>query len=136
MYGRLIPGFIMAILLFGCNNTNRDDKKKSSYMIATLKGPSSMGMIRVIDSLNRDTNNSIRVNILNEPIQVRKMMLDGSADFAVLPMNMAAILYNKGLNYRLVAVPVWGTLYLFGNDTTITEWDISGGKGFMLWLRG
>lgn len=136
MYSRFLLGFIIAFLLLGCNSKTRDNIKESTYTIATLKGPSSMGMIRVIDSLNRDTNNSVRVNILNEPIQVRKMMLDGSADFAILPMNMAAILYNKGLDYRLVAVPVWGTLYLFGKDTSITEWDHLRGKRVYVMARG
>lgn len=95
-----------------------------------------MGMIRVIDSLNRNTNDSIRVTILNEPLHVRKMMLDGSADFAILPMNMAAILYNRGLDYHLAAVPVWGTLYLFGNDTSITEWDHLRGERVHVMAKG
>jgi NitT/TauT family transport system substrate-binding protein len=86
-------------------------------------GPSSMGMIYLIDSLARDEQKNIDVEILDEPIQVRKMMLEGTADFAILPSTMAAILYNKGLDYKLIAIPVWGTLYLFGHDTTINRWE-------------
>ncbi len=82
-----------------------------------------MGMIRLIDSLNNAGDSNIQIDILNEPIQVRNMMLDGTADFAILPTTMAAILYNKGLDYRLIAIPVWGTLYLVGEDTTITRWE-------------
>ena len=80
-----------------------------------------MGMIKFIDSLNHVENAGIEVEIVNEPIQVRKMMLDNKADFAVLPTTMAAITYNKGLEYKLIAIPVWGTLFLFGNDSTITD---------------
>ncbi|WP_319231046.1 ABC transporter substrate-binding protein [Draconibacterium orientale] len=82
-----------------------------------------MGMIRLIDSINNAGNTNIKIDILNDPIQVRKMMLDGTADFAILPTTMAAILYNKGLDYRLIAIPGWGTLYLVGEDTTINSWD-------------
>ena len=95
-----------------------------------------MGMIKLIDSLSRVSDKSIRVEILNEPIQVRKMVIDGTADFAILPTTMAAILYNRGIDYRLVAIPVWGTLYLFGTDTTITSWEMLKGKTINLMGKG
>lgn len=122
-----------AILIFGCNSSKNSD---SSITIATLKGPSSMGMIKLIDSLKSSSSSTIEVMILNEPIQVRKMMLDGSADFAVLPTTMAAILYNKGLNYNLVGIPVWGTLSLMGTDSTIAQWSQLKGKRIHVMAKG
>lgn len=116
---RVFLFFISIIFLTG----SCADPDKDTYRIATLKGPSSLGMIYLIDSLSGDKNGNISVNIFDEPIQVRKMMLEGTADFAVLPTTMAAIIYNKGLDYKLVAIPVWGTLYLFGSDTAIVGWD-------------
>lgn len=95
-----------------------------------------MGMIWMIDSLSRSESGNIKVVIEDEPIQVRKMMLEGTADFAVLPATMAAILYNKGLDYKLIAIPVWGTLYLFGNDTTIRSWKDLKGKTVHVMARG
>ncbi|HPT20665.1 MAG TPA: ABC transporter substrate-binding protein [Bacteroidales bacterium] len=126
----------IAFLISGCGNPGPDTGKTQAFTIATLKGPSSMGMIRMIDSLKRGSVHKIEVMILNEPIQVRKMMIDGSADFAILPTTMAAIVYNKGMEYRLVAIPVWGTLYLFGSDTTITRWADLRGKKVNLMARG
>jgi NitT/TauT family transport system substrate-binding protein len=121
---RSIYLFILTIFfLTGCRNPGKNSDGKIIYKIATLKGPSSMGMIGLIDSIGNIPDANIQIDMLNEPIQVRRMMLDGSADFAVLPTTMAAILYNKGLKYRLVAIPLWGTLYLFGKDTTISSWE-------------
>jgi NitT/TauT family transport system substrate-binding protein len=82
-----------------------------------------MGMIKLIDSLEQEKNCSMEVRIMNEPIQVRKMVIDGSADFAILPTTMAALLYNKGFDYQIIAIPVWGTLYLLGSDTEVTDWE-------------
>lgn len=127
---------VLLFLLNSCRNTTRDLNNASTYTIATLKGPSSMGMIRLIDSLSQGNNHNVRVEILNEPLQVRKMMIDGSADFAILPTTMAAIVYNKGLKYQLIAIPVWGTLYLFGSDTTITLWEDLRGKKVNVMARG
>jgi NitT/TauT family transport system substrate-binding protein len=95
-----------------------------------------MGMIKFIDSLDHVEEAEIRVEIVNEPIQVRKMMLDKKADFAVLPTTMAAITYNKGMDYRLIAIPVWGTLFLFGNDSTITRWEDLRYKKVYVMARG
>ncbi len=120
-------------MFLGCNQKS----KSNDYVtIATLKGPSAMGMIKFVDSLSHVSDKSIRVVILNEPIQVRKMVIDGTADFAILPTTMAAILYNRGIDYRLVAIPVWGTLYLFGTDTTITSWEMLKGKTINLMGKG
>jgi NitT/TauT family transport system substrate-binding protein len=134
----IMKAFVALILIFnifllGCNSRKTDENRVT---IAALKGPSAMGMIKLIDSLNQYKDNNIRVIILNEPIQVRKMVIDGTADFAILPTTMAAILYNKGLNYRVIAIPVWGTLYLFGSDTTITRWEHLKGKTVNTMAKG
>ena len=63
-------------------------------------------------------------------------MLENKVDFAILPTTMGAILYNKGLPYKLAAIPVWGTLYLFGNDTTVKTWNDLKGKRINLMAKG
>jgi len=110
--------------------------KNDGLTLASLNGPSSMALIKLIDSLDSDSQAGLKADILDEPLQVRKMMLDGSADFAILPTTMAAILYNKGLDYRLIAIPVWGSLYLFGADTTIGGWEDLRGKRVNVMARG
>jgi len=126
----------LALLLSACADTKKPGETSTVYTLATLKGPSSMGMIKMIDSLNDGSSHSLEVKILNEPLQVRKMMLDGSADFAILPTTMAAIMYNMGSDFRLIAVPVWGTLYLVGNDTGVSRWDDLRGKRVYVMARG
>ena len=127
---------VLPFLLNGCRNSTPNTYNSGNYTIATLKGPSSMGMIRLIDSLSQGDKINVQVKILNEPLQVRKMMIDGSADFAILPTTMAAIVYNKGMKYKLIAIPVWGTLYLFGSDTTVNRWEDLRGKKVNVMARG
>ena len=136
MFRKSILVFALAFLLYGCRNSIPNANTTNTYTIATLKGPSSMGMIKLIDSLTRGNSHSVQVKILNEPLQVRKMMIDGTADFAILPTTMAAIIYNKGLKYKLIGIPVWGTLYLFGSDTTISRWEDLRGKRVYVMARG
>ncbi len=74
--------------------------------------------------------------IKNEPTQVKDMIMEGLPDFAVVPTTMAALLYNKGQDYILTAITVWGTLYLFGTDTTIHGWSQLKGKRISLMAKG
>jgi NitT/TauT family transport system substrate-binding protein len=125
---------IFLTILSICSCSEKQETQK--IRIATLKGPSAMGMVKMIDSLNQNENSNIEITIYNEPIQVRKLMLENEVDFAVLPTTMGAILYNKGVPYKIVAVPVWGTLYLFGNDTTIKDWSDLKKKRINLMAKG
>ncbi|HOK25105.1 MAG TPA: ABC transporter substrate-binding protein [Bacteroidales bacterium] len=140
----MVKKYLSLILLFSlvlfllCECRSNVTRKDSSgvYTIATLKGPSSMGMIKLIDSLNSGGPYNVKATILDEPMQVRKMMIDKTADFAILPTTMAAIIYNKGFGYKLVAVPVWGTLYLVGSDSTVKRWDDLRGRRVHVMARG
>jgi NitT/TauT family transport system substrate-binding protein len=123
-------------MLCGCGGRTGNETGRVTYTIAALKGPSAMGMIRMIDSLGHGTGHSLEVKILNEPLQVRKMMLDGTADFAILPTTMAAIMYNKGLKYQLIGIPVWGTLYLVGSDAGVARWQDLRDKRIYVMARG
>ncbi|MFC2096226.1 ABC transporter substrate-binding protein [Bacteroidota bacterium] len=123
---------MLFLAVLGCDQNPSTQKIR----IATLKGPSAMGIVKMIDSLNQNKNSNIEITIHNEPIQVRKLMLGNEVDLALLPTTMAAILYNKKVDYKLVAIPVWGTLYLFGNDTTINTWDDLRGKEINLMAKG
>ncbi len=128
----LLPG------LTSCGN-RKTAAPEPSYSIASLKGPSSMGMIQLIDSLERckaAKSDVPRVTLCTEPLQVRKLMLEGAAQMAVLPVNMAAMMYNKGLDYVMVAVPVGGSLYLAGTDTTLRRWDNFRGKRIYVMAKG
>ncbi len=124
----------LAIILVSCR---QEQSGKGVITTATLKGPSAMAMMKMIGGQTGGGQcMPTRFIIRNEPSQVRTMMMEGSVDFAVLPSTMGALLYNKTHGYVLAAVPVWGTLYLFGSDTTIREWQDLKGKKISLMGRG
>jgi NitT/TauT family transport system substrate-binding protein len=104
--------------------------------LLTLKGPSAMGMIYLIDSPGSTIPKPLNIEILDEPMLVRARILKDKPELAVLPLNMAAILYNKGLPYQVIAIPVWGTLYLLGSGTTINDWPSLKNKRVFLMGKG
>lgn len=128
----------LLILLFSVffTDCNRKTDSGEAIDILTLKGPSGMGMISMIDSPTRLGRKQVNIEVLDEPMQVRTRLLVDKPEFAVLPLNMAAILFNKGVQYQVLAIPVWGTLYLFGSDTTVRTWKDLKGKPVHLMGKG
>jgi NitT/TauT family transport system substrate-binding protein len=126
--------FLIPMLVFtGCHS---GQVKEESVTLLTLKGPSAMGMIYLIDSPGQVIPEHLNIEILDEPMLVRARMLKNKPELAVLPLNMGAILYNKGLPYQVIAIPVWGTLYLFGSDTSITDWPSLKNKRIFMMGKG
>ncbi|MBS3770266.1 MAG: ABC transporter substrate-binding protein [Bacteroidales bacterium] len=126
---------ILLIFLASCGSRTGDENTES-IDIATLRGPSAISMIHMIDSLQTIQDRKVNFQIKNEPLQIRPLLFQEKVEFAVVPTNMASILYNKGVNYQLAAVPVWGTLYLFGKSEEVTSWDDLKGKKIHLMAKG
>ena len=59
-------------------------------------------------------------------VDVRAKVLNGEADIAVLPTNMAVSLYNAGCNYIMTSVNVWGVLYLVGRTQLTSLQELVG----------
>ena len=57
---------------------------------------------------------------------VQAKVLNGEADIVMCPTNMAAMLYNKGVDYKLISANVFGLLYLVGNKPAASLNDLVG----------
>lgn len=135
MHSRRFFFRLLFFLLVICSCT-QSGRRDDAIITATLKGPGGMAMIKMIDDKPLIDGKKTIFYVKNEPNQVRDLMFREAVDFAVVPANMGAMLYNRGLPYILAAVPVWGTLYLFGSDTTIREWNDLKGKKVSLMAKG
>ena len=130
---RFVAAFLILFAVVSCSNKRQDD---GVTRIAALRGPSAVAMVQWIDSLAKTDNAATEITICDEPLQLRKKMLEGSVDFAVLPTTMAALMYNGGIDYRIAAVPLWGTLYLCGTDTSVRSIGQLKGRRVHLMAKG
>jgi len=88
--------------------------------IGALKGPSGMGMIELFEnSPSLPDQLSVRFEALSGADSAAAKLLSGELDGAVLPVNMAAKLYNAGLPYRLAALVGNGMVKILSADTGI-----------------
>jgi len=63
-------------------------------------------------------------------------IVKGESDFTVLPVNVAAKLYNKDLPISLANVSTWGILYLVAVDSELKEWSELAGKELYVGAKG
>lgn len=80
--------------------------------IAGLRGPTSIGMLRLVENKPTIGTTATHYEIVSTPDLMVSRILTGSADFAFLPLNLAANLYAKGVPIELAATTGDGVLYL------------------------
>lgn len=121
VYWKKIIVTLLVASLFSCSNNS-----SKTIRIGILDGPSAVSFIQLIDKPLVIEGKKIEIIIKSEPMQLQALMMQDKLDFAILPTVMAANLYNKGVKYRMVACPIWGTLYLLKNEKTHSIYDIKG----------
>jgi len=110
---------------------------KTSVNIGSLQGPTSIGMIKLHEEkppLSDDVTANYDI-IPNPEVMVSKL-LSGEIDIATLPTNVAAKLYNKGLDYKLAAITGYGVLYILATDTQVKSWEDLKGKKINVISKG
>lgn len=63
-------------------------------------------------------------------------VMKGQADFTILPVNVAAKLYNKGVPVKLANVSTWGLLYLVSGDPGVKRLTDLRGRELYVGARG
>jgi len=103
---------ISAILLAACTPKTND-----TLTIGVLKGPSAISVAQWLSQSAVIDGKKLTVTVCDEVGDLQALMIQGKVDFAVLPTTVAAILYNKGVDYRMVACPVQGSIYVVSSDS-------------------
>ncbi|GMQ58124.1 ABC transporter substrate-binding protein [Vallitalea sediminicola] len=120
------------------DETASDDTnlKDTTIRVATLKGPTGMGMAKLIEEV---TTGEAEVNceftITGAPDDLVGKIVNKEVDFACLPTNLASVLYNKTKGgIKIAAVNTLGVLYVMevGNEIN----DINDLKGKEIYASG
>ena len=97
---------LIAVVLAGCNG---NQETGGPIKVATLSGPSGMGMAYLFD--NRDLD----VKVFTAPDQITSKIINGEIDIASVPANLAAVLYNKtDKGVKVLSMNTYGMLYVIG----------------------
>lgn len=70
-----------------------------SQKMYLLNGPTGIGGLKMMKDYNK-----ITINTVNAPNNMPSLIVKGEADIAAIPANMAAIIFNRQLDYKVIAV--------------------------------
>ena len=102
--------------------TEQEEFTPASYSIAALKGPTAMGLVKLMkDSESGETTgNGYTFTLAGSADEVTPALLKGELDMACVPANLAAVLYNKTEGaIEVLAVNTLGVLYIVENGESV-----------------
>jgi len=107
----------------------REREADLELTLGALKGPSGIGMVRLMEDAPVLAGYAeTRFQVVPNPNLMISRILAGEVDAAVLPTNMAAILYARGARYQFAAVTGYGVLYLLSSQAKIRAVEDLAGK--------
>ncbi|KAB3536056.1 ABC transporter substrate-binding protein [Alkaliphilus pronyensis] len=105
------------------DDSSMEAEEKPKLKIATLKGPTGMGMVDLMEK--SETNESTidyEFTVLGSPDDLVGKVISGEVDVAAVPTNLALVLHNKTEGaVQLAAVNTLGVLYVVENGDTINS---------------
>jgi NitT/TauT family transport system substrate-binding protein len=126
---RLRPTVLLATvaligsLLFGCAGTPAAGTQKTAVRIATLKGPTGVGMVGLMKAQQVGAAaNNYSFTVSDSPDEVAAKVASGDVDIAAVPTNLGAALYAKTSGaVQMLAVNTLGVIYVVENGSAINS---------------
>jgi NitT/TauT family transport system substrate-binding protein len=139
---RAATGLIgLAVLLAGCAGTpapaptpttpvapaveTPPPAEPTTIRIASLKGPTTMGLVDLMRNAEAgETVHDYQVTMYGTPDEVVPLLVQGAADVALIPANLAAVLYNRtltdeGAQVQVAAINTLGVLEILEAGETV-----------------
>lgn len=136
----LITLLVVLLLGAGCGSQGTDKQEVQTtipekIVVQAPLGPPTAPLFKLSeDSPLKDTQ--VELIIYKSVEEATTRVVKGEADFTVLPVNVAAKLYNKEVDVSLANVSTWGILYLVSVDSALHDWSDLSGKDLYVGARG
>ncbi len=131
---------IKLLLISVCYLASSSAYAEGKLPLITLAGPFaavSNPLIRMVETnALADVTDELKFEVWRNPDQLRALALNGTIDFIATPTNVAANLYNRGADLRLLNVSVWGVLWMVSRDNDLETLADFKGKEIAMPFRG
>ncbi|MDO5445005.1 MAG: ABC transporter substrate-binding protein [Eubacteriales bacterium] len=128
--------FILSVLVLAGAFSFTALADDSTIRIAGLKGPTSMGLVKLMeDSENGISANSYEFTLAGSADEVTPKLIKGELDIAAVPANLASVLYNNTDGaVKLLAVNTLGVLYILEKGDSVSS--VADLKGKTIYATG
>ena len=112
--------------------------EREEVRIGSLKGPTSMGLVSLMEqNENQEAGQAYAFTMVTAADELLAQMVSGQLDIAMVPANVASVLYNRMKDQggiRVININTLGVLYMVSSDTSIQS--IGDLKGKTIYLTG
>lgn len=110
---------LMGALLTGCGAA----QEKTTVRIGGLKGPTTLGLLSLQEkTTNGEAKEAYEFSMMTAADEILPLMIKGELDIALLPANVASVLYNKtNGGISVIDINTLGVLYMVSGDSSIDE---------------
>ena len=104
--------------------------------VASLKGPTSLGLLFLMDKANKgETANTYEFRMATGADEILPLVVKGDLDIALVPANVASILYHKTQGgVEVIDINTLGVLYMVSGEDGLA--DLTDLKGKTIYLTG
>lgn len=117
-------------------NANVNSVDKVTVRVGSLKGPTSLGLLSLMDiAENGEASNNYEFHMATAADELLPLMVKGDMDIALVPANVASVLYSKtegGIS--VIDINTLSVLYMVSGDTSIE--NVADLKGRTIYLTG
>lgn len=132
----LLCSFVLMIeLLSGCGKA---DRKDTVVHIGSLKGATTIGLVSLMEKNQKgEAIGQYEFTMVTAADELMAMMVKGELDIALVPANMASVLYQKmSGEIRVIDINTLGVLYMISENTSIKSMEDLKGKTIYLTGKG
>lgn len=110
----------------------------SLVRIGGLKGPTSMGLVQLMDRASRgETENTYEFTMAGAADELVGKIATGDLDIALIPANVASVLYSKTQGQvAVIDINTLGVLYVVASDDSIASMGDLAGKTIYMTGKG
>lgn len=129
---------LMTIGVTSCAAKEPEVQENVTIHIAGLKGPTSMGMVKMIED-KKDVQTGVLYDftMYTAADEIVSKIAKGEIDIAAIPANLASILYQKTeKGITVIDINTLGVLYVVENGTSIQSFSDLKGKTIYMTGKG
>ena len=129
---------VMAVLLLGALAGCGQREEPAAVRVGGLKGPTSMGLVFLREQAQSgQAAQEYEFTMAVAADELLPLMIKGELDIALIPANVACVLYNKTEGgVSVIDINTLGVLYLVSGDNTIDSMESLRGRTVYLTGKG
>lgn len=129
---------ILLIMLGAISVMLSKNEEPVQVRVGSMKGPTSMGLLYMMEDAEAgETENDYAFQMVTAADELLPLMVKGEMDIALVPANVASVLYNKTQGgITVIDINTLGVLYMVSGDTSLENISDLAGKTIYLTGKG